>query len=166
MVKKVVLVFLFIIPVFVFAQDRIAHVNVNEVFSQMPELKVIETQLAAKGETFSKNIKSMQEEYETKVKDFNNTDPKTSISVLQDKQTEIATLEQRIKDFVEKSQIEFDQERQKLLEPLNAKIRQAIKDVGDENNYVYIFDLSSLLYAGLNSIDATPKVKLKLGITN
>ncbi len=42
------------------------------------------------------------------------------------------------------------------------KIQDAIKIVGDENNFLYIFNVSFLLFT--DGIDATPLVKQKLGI--
>jgi outer membrane protein len=166
MTKKSVLLLFFVIPSLAFAQNKVAHVDVNEIFSKMPDLKSVETQLASKSEIFNKSLKTMQDEYDAKVNEFKGMDTSTSAAILQDKQTEIMSLQNRIEEFVKKSQTEFDQERQKLLQPIQTKIMQAIKEVGDENNYTYTFDLSALLYVNPQAIDAGKQVKAKLGITD
>ena len=62
---------------------------------------------------------------------------------------------------------EMEELRQKLLAPVQQKIANAIKAVGDEKGYTYIFDLAAgnLVYvATTGAEDATPLVKTKLGI--
>jgi outer membrane protein len=68
--------------------------------------------------------------------------------------------------FVQNSQREMEELRQKLLAPIQQKIANAIKAVGDEKGYTYIFDLAAgnLVYVSTTAEDATPLVKSKLGI--
>lgn len=167
MLKKVILLLLVIAPMTIFAQDKIAHINAQEIFSKMPELKDVESKLATKAETIKKNAAAIQAEYEAKVKEFSesNTDSLTQ-SILIDRQTQLENLEKRYQDFLQKSQTEFEQERVALMSPLEQKMRQAIKNVGDENNYTYILDSATLLHVGSNAIDANKLVKSKLGITD
>ncbi|MDU1890152.1 MAG: OmpH family outer membrane protein [Dysgonomonas sp.] len=167
MLKKLTLLLLVIAPMTIFAQDKIAHINANEIFSKMPELKEVETKLAALGETIKKNAAAIQAEYEAKVNEFSQT-PSDSLtqSILIDRQTQLENLEKRYQEYIQKSQAEFEQERQKLFTPLEQKLRQAIKDVGDQNNYTYILDSATLLHIGSSAIDANKLVKGKLGITD
>jgi len=166
MIKKIFFLSLFLIPSIVFAQDKQAYANVNEIFSKMPELKDIETQLASKSEVFNKNLKTMQDEYEAKINELKGLDESSPAAVIQDKQTEVLGLQNRIEEFVKKSQTEFDQERQKLLQPVQEKIMKAIKEVGDENKYIYIFDSSAMVYINPAATDAGKQVKTKLGIVD
>ena len=55
--------------------------------------------------------------------------------------------------------------REELLKPILDKVDVAIKAVGKEGGYLYIFDTSTgaTLYA-LESEDVLPKVKAKLGL--
>ncbi len=59
--------------------------------------------------------------------------------------------------------------QQQLLEPVNKKIADAIKSVGDENNYTYIFDISTMqspiVYVNsTTAVNITQQVKTKLGL--
>ena len=56
-----------------------------------------------------------------------------------------------------------------MIAPLHTKLQNAIKEVGDEHNYSYVFDSSdtaykSLLYVSTTATDATKQVKAKVGV--
>ena len=48
--------------------------------------------------------------------------------------------------------------------PIQQKLQDAIKAVGDEKGYTYIIDPAALLYTGSSAVDATPFVRTKLGL--
>jgi len=143
--------------------------NANEIFYGMPEMKDVETKLAAKSETISKSAAAIEEEYKKKVEVYSKT-PTDSLTeaIILDRRTELENLEKRFQDFLQTSRAEYEKEQQTLLAPLQEKFRKAVKDVGDENSYTYIFDTGSgaLLHVGSNAVNASSQVKAKLGITN
>ena len=74
--------------------------------------------------------------------------------------------QERYRVFSNNSQQELEKEQQTLLAPLQQKLMKAIKDVGEENGYTYIFNSGALLHMGADAKDANGQVKAKLGITN
>ncbi|EGK00255.1 MAG: OmpH family outer membrane protein [Prevotella sp.] len=166
MFKKLILLLIVIAPMSMFAQDKIAYINANEIFSKMPELKDVETKLAAKSETIKKNAAAIEAEYTKKVEEFQKDTTNLTESILLDRQTQLDGLRDRYQNFVQTSQAEFEKEQQTLITPIQQKMRQAIKDVGDENNYAYILDAATLLHIGSHATDASKMVKTKLGITD
>ena len=65
------------------------------------------------------------------------------------------------------AQQELEKSWLSMIEPIAKKIDDAIKAVGQEGNYVYIFDLNSVQIPFVNdalSTDVTSAVKAKLGI--
>lgn len=70
--------------------------------------------------------------------------------------------------YIQNSQKEAQELYQKLVGPVNQKIQDAIKSVGDENGFTYILDIatpsSPIVYVSDSAIDATKMVKTKLGI--
>ncbi|SBV97361.1 OmpH family outer membrane protein [uncultured Dysgonomonas sp.] len=166
MFKKLILLLIVIAPMSMFAQDKIAYINANEIFSKMPELKDVETKLAAKSETIKKNAAAIEAEYTKKVEEFQKDTTNLTESVLLDRQTQLDGLRDRYQNFIQTSQAEFEKEQQTLITPIQQKMRQAIKDVGDENNYAYILDAATLLHIGSHATDASKMVKTKLGITD
>jgi len=161
------LLLLFILPLSLIAQNKLAYVNVDEVFSKMPELKEVETKLSTKSDAIKKNMETMEAEFNAKVKEYEAI-PKETLteSVAADKQKELQDLQTRYNNFLRNSQQEMDNERNTLLAPLEQKMMKAIKDVGDENGYTFILNSTALLHVGTDAHDASPQIKTKLGITN
>ncbi|WP_108820981.1 OmpH family outer membrane protein [Dysgonomonas sp. Marseille-P4361] len=166
MFKKLILLLFIVAPITIFAQDKIAYINSQEIFSKMPELKDIETQLNTEGETIQKRSAEIEAEYTALAEKFQKDTTELTESLIQDRQAQLAALEQRYRSYVQTSSQEFEKKRQQLLEPVQQKMVKAIKDVGNENNYTYILDEASLLHIGANAINANALVKAKLGITN
>ncbi|MGI6047068.1 MAG: OmpH family outer membrane protein [Petrimonas sp.] len=168
MTKKLIILLLAIAPIAAFAQNaKLAHINTSEIFSLMPELPDIETQLSNKQEEISKNGQAIADEYSKKLEEFQKMAATSSDAVKADQQKQLDQLQERYQMFLQNSQKEMEELRQKLLAPVQQKIAAAIKAVGDEKGYTYIFDLAAgnLVYVATTGVeDATPLVKTKLGI--
>lgn len=164
---RTLLLLLFILPVSLFAQSKFAYVNVDEVFSKMPELKEVESKIAAKNEAIKKNMEAMEAEFENKAKEYETMSKEgMTESIAADKQKELQDLQSRFNIFVQNSQRDMEKERRTLLVPLEDKLMKAIKEVGDENGYSFIFNSGAILHVGSDVFDANPQVKTKLGISN
>ncbi|GAB6121827.1 OmpH/Skp family outer membrane protein [Dysgonomonas termitidis] len=165
--KPLLLTFLLLFPLTFFAQDKLAYVNVDEVFSKMPELKDVETKLMAKSETIKKSLTAMQTEYNQMLERYGKT-PTDSITqaIAEDRHKQMTDFQERYRVFSNNSQQELEKEQQALMAPLQQKLMKAIKDVGAENGYTYILNSASLLHMGTAAKDANGQVKAKLGITN
>lgn len=166
MFKKLILLLFVLAPITIFAQEKIAYINADEIFSKMPELKDVESKLATKSEAIKKNAAAIETEYNALVDKFSNDTTNLTESILLDRQTQLESLQKRYQDFLQTSQAEFQKEQQTLIAPIQQKMRQAIKTVGDENNYTYVLDAATLLYFSSHAIDANKLVKAKLGITD
>ncbi|MDR1706698.1 OmpH family outer membrane protein [Dysgonomonas sp.] len=167
MLKKLILVLFVLAPVGMFAQDKFAYVNAEEVFSKMPELKDVESQLLAKREQITKVREGIQAEYNAKIEEFGKTDSKDlTEAIILDRQKQVSDLESRFETYQRTSMEEYEKLQQSLIAPLQEKLRKAIKDVGDENGYTYILNSAAVLYWSSNAVDAAPKVRAKLGIAN
>ena len=132
----------------------------------MPEIPGIETQLNNKQEEISKNGQALVDEFNKKAEEFQKLAPTSSETIKADQQKQLDQIQERYQMFVQNSQREMEELRQKLLAPIQQKIADAIKAVGDEKGYTYIFDLAAgnLVYVSTTAEDATPLVKSKLGI--
>jgi outer membrane protein len=73
-------------------------------------------------------------------------------------------LETRIQNYVPTAKQDLDKKAQELYAPIQEKVQNAIKAVGDEKGYTIIINPQALLYVGASTIDATPFVKAKLGL--
>ncbi|MFT3993358.1 MAG: OmpH family outer membrane protein [Dysgonomonas sp.] len=166
MLKKLFLLLFVAAPFTLFAQDKIAYLNTQEIFAKMPEIKDVQEKLKAKSEAMDTSAKAIEKEYADLVEKFQKDSTEVTASVVADRQKQLEQLQERYQNFVQTSQAELEQERDKLFAPLQQKMRQAIKDVGDENNYTYIIDAAALVHVGSNAVDAGKVVKTKLGIVD
>lgn len=167
MTKKLIILLLAIAPIAAVAQNaKLAHVNTSELFNKMPEIPGIETQLNTKQEEISKNGQALIDEFNKKAEEFQKLAATSSETVKADHQKQLDSIQERYQMFLQNSQKEMEELRQKLLAPVQQKIVNAIKSVGDEKGYTYVFDLAAgnLVYVSITAEDATPLVKTKLGI--
>ena len=166
MLKKTVILMLCALPMFAMAQDKFGHVNSQEILMAMPEFKTIQLTLDTLQTQWENEMVKMREEYLTKIQEFQDKQATMPESIKQARQSEIADLEQRIATFQQTASADLQQRHQELLTPVIEKIRKAIEEVGAENGFTYIFDLSaqSIIYQSPKSNDVTPLVKKKLGI--
>ncbi len=169
MLKKLLILFIAIAPIAAVAQNaNIAYINTQEIFNAMPELPGIETQLSNKQEEITKNGQALVDEFNKKAEEFEKIASTASDAIKQDQQKQLAQIQERYQTYVQNSQQEIQQLQQKLLEPINKKIADAIKTVGDENKYTFVFDVatmqSPIVYVSPTAVDITPLVKTKLGV--
>jgi outer membrane protein len=167
MFKKIALVLLCALPFSLMAQEvKLGHVNSQEILTLMPERAVIEKTINDLQSQWEKELVKMREEYYAKVKEFQEKQSTMPESIKTARQGEISDLEQRITTFNQTASEDLRKKQQELFTPVIDKVKKAINEVGSENNYLYIFDLStqSIIYQSPKSNDVTPLVKKKLGL--
>lgn len=169
MTKKLIVFLLAIAPFAAIAQNKIAYVNAAELFSLMPEVPEIESQLEKKQEEISKSGQAIIEEYNKKAEEFQKGSSSASESVMVDQQRQLEQLQERYQMFLQNSNNEMGALQERLLAPVQQKISAAIKEVGDEKGFDYILDVSTqhspIVYINPSAEDATSLVKAKLGIS-
>lgn len=166
--KKTIL--LFICSIFIagttFAQTpKLGHVDSRKLLEMMPEYQKAETDLQAYGKSFQEQLETMGKEYQKKVQEYQAGEKTMTDAVREVKQKEVMDLQTRIESTQQSAQEKVAKKRDELLGPILDKAEKAIKEVGKEKGFDYIFDMSTgtLLYYK-DSDDIMPLVKAKLGI--
>lgn len=148
--------------------QKVGHVNTGILLEAMPEVKNADSQL----ETFQKEmmskgeamVKAFQDEYQAILADANagNLTPKQQ----QDKQAILQKKQQEIQAYEQKIQTEILKKREELLKPILDRVDKAIRDIGKEGNYLFIFDtaIPNVILFAEEPLDLTDAVKTKLGI--
>ena len=79
---------------------------------------------------------------------------------------EVQDSQSRIESFREMASQDIQKQQEALFAPIQQKLMDAIKSVGAEGKFTYIFDLAYpiVIYQGAPSEDVTPLVKAKLGL--
>ncbi len=154
------------LPLGIFAQDKLGHINSKEIISIMPEIPGIEKKIDELSKQWENEIMKMREEYNTKIKEYQQKQDSMPDGIKQIRMSEIQEMEQRISTFQQTAYTDLQKKQQDLVNPVIERVRKAITDVAVENNYTYIFDLSAqgIIYQSPKSNDITALVKKKLAI--
>ena len=163
--KKLSVLLLMILPLGAIAQEvKIAFVKTQEVFMAMPEVNEMEKKMADLNEKYKGELQLMQDEYQKKYAAFIQQQDSLTENIKLRRMQEIQDIQTRMDNFVQMGQQDVQKQQQELLMPIQQKLQDAIKAVGDEKGFTYIVDPAALLYTGPNAVDATPFVRAKLGI--
>ena len=163
--KKLIIFLLMMLPLGVFAQaSKIAIVNTQEVIQAMPEFATMQKQMADMEAKYKNEMQVMQDEYNKKYSDFVAQQDSLTENIKMRRMQELQDMEQRTQNFIQISQQDFQKKQGELFTPIQDKLKNAIKAVGDEKGYTYILDPQIVLYQGNTAVDATQFVKAKLGI--
>ncbi|MGM0648949.1 MAG: OmpH family outer membrane protein [Bacteroidota bacterium] len=144
-----------------FAQ-KLGYVRVEAIFEEMPERAKAEKEITEYSKQLEEQLQTMNAEFEKKYQEYEENYENWGTAVRKDKELDIQNLQQRIQGFQQSAQSDLQEKEQELLEPIYEKIRNAIKKVGDDEGYAYIYDNSMLLYKSDDSDDLTEKVKKEL----
>jgi outer membrane protein len=165
MFKKFLLFALLALPAGAFAQEiKIAHVDTQDIFNNMPETSAMETAIANLNKGYTDELKRMEDEYSKKYAEFVEQADSLSESIKVRRMQEVQDLQQRIRTFYDQARQDVQKKQQELLAPIQKKISDAVKAVGDENNFTYILENGAFLYTSPKSTNATQLVKTKLGL--
>jgi outer membrane protein len=163
--KNFIVSVLLLLPLGLAAQEvKIAVVNTQEVFSLLPELSDVEKEISAITKQYQDLMKTMDDEYTRKFSDLTAQSDTLAENIRVLRMQDIEDLRTRMENFVPMAEEEIKKKRDDLITPLREKIQKAIKEVGDENGYTYIVAPEIMYYIGATAIDATDKVKAKLGL--
>ncbi len=153
-----------LLPLGAFAQDKVAFVYTQEVMVLMPEYKDMQKKLTDLGEKYRKEGQQIDEEFKRKYSDFIAQQDSLTENIRTRRMQELQDMQDRLQNFMQVAEEDMQKQQQTLVAPIQDKLRNAIKVVGEEKRYLYIIEPGALLYMGSNVEDATQAVKTKLGI--
>ncbi len=166
MLKKIALILLLIAPMSVFAQ-KFGHVKTQEIVTAMPEYTKAQTDINTMQQQFQEEIKRASDEVSKKYAEYQQDQANLPKNIQERRQKELQDLTQKGMQLQQDAEQQLQQSWMQMLEPIVKKIEDAIKAVGQEGGYTYIFDLNatSIPYVSETlSTDVTAAVKAKLGI--
>jgi outer membrane protein len=143
---------------------RLGYVQVDSIFQMMPERTQAQEELQQYSQQLEAQLMTMNSELETKYNEYMEGAETMPETLKQDKEEELAGLQQRIQNFQMRAQSDLQAKEAELLQPIYERIRAAIEQVALEEGYTYIYDANMLLYKSPDSENITAKVKAKLGL--
>lgn len=166
MLKKIALILLLIAPMSVFAQ-KFGHIKTQEILVAMPDYIKAQTDINTMKKQYEDEMQRAQEEFNKKFTAYQEEQANLPKNIQERRQKELQELSQKGMQMQQDAQLELERSWMSMLEPIAKKIDDAIKAVGQDGGYVYIFDLNTTQIPFVNetlSTDVTGAVKAKLGI--
>ena len=144
--------------------QKFGHLDTQEILRSLPEVAAAEQQLQKLQAEFEEQIETMMMELQTKQTEFQEKGSTWPSAIRQQKELEYSQLAQGLQDFQMSAENEIAQKQQELFLPIDKKLQEAIKAVGEEHGFIYIFssNIGVTLYEG--GEDVSGLVKTKLGI--
>ncbi len=145
------------------AQNKIGYINTDELISTMPEAAKAQTELQEFQSSLGLQYQDLNAELNAKDSAFIKDSIKLSPSMKEIKRKELIELYQRVQNYQQTSQEEYQAKANEKITPIREKALTAINAVAKENGYSYVFNEDNLLVkpTGDNILQL---VKNKLGI--
>ncbi len=143
---------------------KFGHVNVQKLVAELPAKMDADKKLQAEAQKLDQNLKVMSEELDAKYTDYMEKRDSLPELIRATKEKEIQEINTRLQNFQQLAQQNLQQQEQQLLQPIIESVQKAIDEVGAENGFIYIFDVSSrvVIYHSDKSVDVEELVKAKL----
>ncbi|MGL4851840.1 MAG: OmpH family outer membrane protein [Phocaeicola sp.] len=166
MLKKIALLLLLIAPMSVLAQ-KFGHLRSMEIVTVLPEYTKAQTDIQGMQQQYEEEIRRANEEFTKKYTEFQNEQANLPKNILERRQKELQELSEKGMQFQQDAQQQLQQSYAEMMEPIYKKVDDAIKAVGQDGGYTYLFDLSRIDIPFVNesqSTDVSSAVKTKLGV--
>jgi len=146
---------------------KFGHINSEELIQALPSFALANDSLESYRQELINALELMSVELNNKSDAYQKEMTNLTELVRQNKEQELVDMNRRIQEFQANAQELLQNKQAELFQPIMETVDKAIKDVGKENGFTYIFDISkgSLLYFNLDqSTDVLVLAKAKLGI--
>lgn len=167
MFKKFLLAIALTLPLSVMAQ-KFGIVDADQVIQAMPETAAAQSQLEETSKKYEVENQKLQEEINKLFTDFQTiqNDPNTPESIKERRSQEIQERYQKFEQFQATASQELARLRESLMAPISQKLMEAVKAVGAEGNFTFVFinEPNLMVYVGTDVVNVTAEVRKKLGL--
>jgi len=148
---------------------KFGHVNSDELVQALPEFDTANVKLENYRKELVNYLEIMSVELNNKSDAYNKDSKNLTDLVKQTKEQELIDLNRKIQEFQSNAQTQLQEKQAELFQPIMTKVDKAIKDVGKENGFTYVFDISAgrgalLYYDETKSTNIMTLAKAKLGV--
>jgi len=148
-----------------FAQQKFAHVNMNELVQLMPEMDEARAAMASSSKEAQDTYQAMVDEFNTKYQQYQQKASTWTTTIRESKEKELTEIQQRIQEFGQSIEVELQQQQQTLMAPIYQKAQETVSKLAKEGGYIYVFEQAAALYIDpAQSTDLTPAARKILNI--
>jgi len=165
-VKLTIVSVIVLIGSFTVKAQKVAHVNLDSLISIMPESKTAQQAVQDYAKQLEQQVVAMQTELQSKYEAYQKDGANMAPIVKESKEKELNDLNQRIQDFQQQAQTDYQKKSAELSKPVYEKAKKAIDQVAKDNGFKYVLDTSTgIVLYNEPADDIIALVIKKLGIT-
>jgi outer membrane protein len=127
----------------------------------MPAMLDAQKQLEKLSATYDTEYKTMVEEYQNKLKKYEQEAATVTDAVNETRSKEVQDMQKRIVDYRDNAQKELQQKESDIVKPIMDKVKASIQKVGKAKGFQYVLNSEGLLLA--DGPNVTADVKKDLG---
>ena len=149
---------------FVNAQSKVAHIDVQKLLSDMPQMKAAESELKKLSETYQADIQGSMTEFQNKATQYQNESANKTREENEKRATELQAIQKNIGDAQQAAQQEIQKKQAELFSPISEIAKAAIEKVAAAQGFDYVIDAQAgggLIVA--KGKDLLAEVKQELG---
>ena len=147
-----------------YAQSKVAHINVQELLMDMPQMKAAQEELKKLEATYRADIESSVAELQKKLVTYQNEAASKTAEVNKARADELQGAERNIGNAEQAAMGELQRKQQDLFAPISDKAKAAIEKVAKTLGFDYVMDASQgsglIVFTGK---DLMAEVKKELG---
>ncbi|MCI5627884.1 MAG: OmpH family outer membrane protein [Porphyromonadaceae bacterium] len=166
MIKKLLIALAVFFPMLASAQTvKIGLVNFNTILAGHPDTQAAQTKLQDAQKKYDAEYQKLGQEFQRMFEEYQKgTNDLPAIK--QRKEQELQDYQNKIQQFEQSAAQDLQKMQADLMQPIIAKVQQAIESVGKEGGYTLIQNLDPqiVFYHAAPAVDITNDVKAKLGM--
>jgi outer membrane protein len=143
------------------AQSKVAHIDVQELLSKMPEMTAAKAQLETLSKTLDTEYSKMVNEYQTKMKKYESEAQTAGDAENEKRAKEMQDMGQRIQQYRDSAQKQISEKETEIVKPIMDKAKAAVVKVAKAKGYQYVMDASTLIVADGPNLFEDVKKELK-----
>jgi len=133
--------FLIIAPTqIVSAQSKVAHIDVQKLITDMPEVITAQKELEKLQKTYSTDIQNTVKEFQVKQQTYAADAPNQTEITNQARAEELQSMQQNIQKFEQTAAQDLQKKQKDMMTPLIEKARAAIEIVAAAQGFDYVLD--------------------------
>lgn len=165
MFKKIIIALAFAIALpFVASAQKFGVVNVEPIIQAMPEFTDLNNQINEASKKYEEEFKNLNADVQKKFEEYQALAKDTPDQIRERRAKEIQESQDKIDQFRQVATQDLQNKHQQLMAPIEQKVMDAIKAVGQEGGYTFIFPDGMAAFTGKDVTDVTPAVRTKLGL--
>jgi len=145
--------------------QKIAHINMQQLVENHPEMEKAKKVLQDMANQYEKEYQGMINEYQTKQQKYISEEETVTETLNKERAVELQNMSKSIQDFGSNAQKTMSDKELELIKPISEKVTSAVQKVGRDKGYEFVLDSS--IGSGIilaDGYDLLNDVKKELGI--